>query len=154
MHWPITIPVCHQKRTKYRKKIQYMRHRVSVSITGDIVFILPSLGVADFCMETLLECGVYRVQCTPLSHIIRLTVNPNTLSLPLPTPVSWIHTAQSVNVGNFLRLLAFALASIFLCDIHVRIWHVHISNSFPQWTRYKYSVLPLIQDAFLQSILV
>ncbi len=74
--------------------------------------------------ESILACAVYRVQSTPLSHINRFT----------DTPWADYSKPHSDNFGNFLRRLAFALASTFLYGWK-DIRRLTAPLPFPPWTQ-------------------
>ncbi len=80
-------------------------------------------------LKTLLDCGLYtvqctqyRVKCTPMSHIHinRFFLTPTTLPTPPPPDIvrqlinQCNHRPISDSFGNFLRRLAFLLASFLL----------------------------------------
>jgi hypothetical protein len=76
-----------------------------------------SKGEWQVYVETLLDCGVSRVQCTPCVTQQQITVTPDELYPPSNVYQLIVTTCHchSDNFGNFLRRLEFAFG--FYCPL-------------------------------------
>ncbi len=111
--------------TVEKNTVLYIRHRVSMRIKGDILFILPILGVADFYMETLLECGVYRVQCTPsVTHQQIRCQTQHALPPPFQRP------SDGYTQPNLLILVTSYGTTSIRIGFYLLLWHTYLTRAY------------------------